>query len=97
MRNRRIVALTKVDCLLLPKLWLFQRNTANIWTRIQHYLEKKVFLYLFYHLTCYYIKLYIYSLEFGPMNILHIYFIISLLTTGIINHYYKLKSIFSMH
>ncbi|XP_050672669.1 uncharacterized protein LOC126970636 isoform X2 [Leptidea sinapis] len=42
MRDRRIVALTHVDCMLLPMIWLLQRNTANIWTRIQHYLEKKV-------------------------------------------------------
>lgn len=42
MRDRRIVALTPVDCMLLPKIWLLQRNTANIWSRIQHYLEKKV-------------------------------------------------------
>ncbi|CAH2092055.1 unnamed protein product [Euphydryas editha] len=42
MRDRRIVALTPVNCMLLPKIWLLQRNTANIWTRIQHYLEKKI-------------------------------------------------------
>ncbi|XP_072941803.1 uncharacterized protein [Epargyreus clarus] len=42
MRDRRIVALTPVECMLLPKIWLLQRNTANIWTRIQHYLEKKI-------------------------------------------------------
>ncbi|VVC98796.1 unnamed protein product [Leptidea sinapis] len=42
MRDRRIVALTHVDCMLLPMIWLLQRNTANIWTRIQHYLEKKI-------------------------------------------------------
>ncbi|XP_041972647.1 uncharacterized protein LOC121728546 [Aricia agestis] len=42
MRDRRIVALTPVTCMLLPKIWLLQRNTANIWSRIQHYLEKKI-------------------------------------------------------
>ncbi|XP_050342223.1 uncharacterized protein LOC126768255 isoform X1 [Nymphalis io] len=42
MRDRRIVALTPVSCMLLPKIWLLQRNTANIWSRIQHYLEKKI-------------------------------------------------------
>lgn len=42
MRDRRILALTPVECLLLPKIWLLQRNTANIWTRIQYFLEKKV-------------------------------------------------------
>ncbi|XP_045526961.1 cAMP-dependent protein kinase regulatory subunit-like isoform X2 [Pieris brassicae] len=42
MRDRRIVALTPVACMLLPKIWLLQRNTANIWTRIEHYLEKKI-------------------------------------------------------
>ncbi|KAJ8727038.1 hypothetical protein PYW08_015435 [Mythimna loreyi] len=42
MRDRRIVALTPVDCMLMPKMWLLQRNTANIWSRIQHFLEKKI-------------------------------------------------------
>ncbi|CAB3236146.1 unnamed protein product [Arctia plantaginis] len=42
MRDRRIVALTPVECMLMPKIWLLQRNTANIWTRIRHYLEKKI-------------------------------------------------------
>ncbi|CAH0669114.1 unnamed protein product [Spodoptera exigua] len=42
MRDRRIIALTPVDCMLLPKMWLLQRNTANIWSRIQHFLEKKI-------------------------------------------------------
>ncbi|XP_069355156.1 uncharacterized protein [Maniola hyperantus] len=42
MRDRRIVALTPVSCMLLPKIWLLQRNTANIWSRIQHYLENKI-------------------------------------------------------
>ncbi|XP_075972477.1 uncharacterized protein LOC142974199 [Anticarsia gemmatalis] len=42
MRDRRIVALTRVDCMLMPKIWLLQRNTANIWTRIQHYLTRKI-------------------------------------------------------
>ncbi|CAH0628815.1 unnamed protein product [Chrysodeixis includens] len=42
MRDRRIIALTPVDCMLMPKIWLLQRNTANIWSRIQHYLEKKI-------------------------------------------------------
>ncbi|XP_049864907.1 uncharacterized protein LOC126366048 isoform X2 [Pectinophora gossypiella] len=42
MRDRRIVALTPVNCILMPKVWLLQRNTANIWTRIQYYLEKKI-------------------------------------------------------
>ncbi|XP_073965373.1 uncharacterized protein [Choristoneura fumiferana] len=42
MRDRRIIALTPVNCMLLPKIWLLQRNTANIWSRIQHYLEKKI-------------------------------------------------------
>ncbi|PZC76824.1 hypothetical protein B5X24_HaOG204059 [Helicoverpa armigera] len=42
MRDRRIVAVTPVDCMLMPKMWLLQRNTANIWSRIQHFLEKKI-------------------------------------------------------
>lgn len=42
MRDRRILALAPVECLLFPKIWLLQRNTANIWTRIQYFLEKKV-------------------------------------------------------
>ncbi|KAI5641123.1 hypothetical protein NE865_06592 [Phthorimaea operculella] len=42
MRDRRIVAMTPVTCMLIPKMWLLQHNTANIWTRIQYYLQKKI-------------------------------------------------------
>ncbi|KAJ2950588.1 hypothetical protein O0L34_g8839 [Tuta absoluta] len=42
MRDRRIVALTPVSCMLIPKMWLLQHNHANIWTRIQYYLQKKI-------------------------------------------------------
>ncbi|XP_014355549.2 uncharacterized protein LOC106708529 [Papilio machaon] len=42
MRDRRIIALTPVDCMLLPSIWLLQKNTANIWFRIKHYLDKKI-------------------------------------------------------
>ncbi|CAH1635240.1 unnamed protein product [Spodoptera littoralis] len=42
MRDRRIIALTPVDCMLMPKMWLLQRNTANIWSRIEHFLDKKI-------------------------------------------------------
>ncbi|GBP03790.1 hypothetical protein EVAR_2503_1 [Eumeta japonica] len=42
MRDRRVVALTPVECLLLPSVWLMRHNTANIWTRIRHYLDKKI-------------------------------------------------------
>lgn len=48
MRDRRIVAITPVECMLMPKIWLLQRNTANIWTRIRHYLEKKVCVLLYF-------------------------------------------------
>ncbi|KAI5646335.1 cyclic nucleotide-binding domain-containing protein [Phthorimaea operculella] len=41
MRDRRIVAITRVDCMVLPLVWLLQKNTANIWSRVKHYLEKK--------------------------------------------------------
>lgn len=46
MRDRRIIALTDLQCMLIPKVWLLQKNTANIWTRIEHYLKKKVRNYL---------------------------------------------------
>ncbi|GBP03796.1 hypothetical protein EVAR_2506_1 [Eumeta japonica] len=42
MRDRRIVALTTVECMLLPKVWLMQHNIINIWTRIENYLGKKI-------------------------------------------------------
>ncbi|KAJ2951790.1 hypothetical protein O0L34_g13955 [Tuta absoluta] len=42
MRDRRIVATTRVDCMVLPLVWLLQKNTANIWSRVRHYLEKKI-------------------------------------------------------
>ncbi|XP_011558935.3 uncharacterized protein LOC105389509 [Plutella xylostella] len=42
IRDRRIVALTETRCLLLPLVYLYQRNTAGIWTRIRHYLDRKI-------------------------------------------------------
>ncbi|XP_048481143.1 protein phosphatase 2C and cyclic nucleotide-binding/kinase domain-containing protein [Plutella xylostella] len=42
MRDRRVVAAARVACMLLPKVWLLQKNTTNIWTRVQRYLERKI-------------------------------------------------------
>lgn len=40
--SRRIIAVNKVMCMLLPKHWLWQKNNSNIWGRVKHFLEKKI-------------------------------------------------------
>lgn len=42
MKNRRIIATGDVHCLLLPQHWLWQWNPANIWSRIKHFLDRKI-------------------------------------------------------
>ncbi|XP_051172498.1 uncharacterized protein LOC127288852 [Leptopilina boulardi] len=41
MRNRRIVSLTDVRCLLIPRYWLLKQNRANIWERVKLFLNSK--------------------------------------------------------
>ncbi|XP_043469974.1 uncharacterized protein LOC122503478 [Leptopilina heterotoma] len=41
MRNRRIVSLTDVKCLLIPRYWLLKQNRANIWERVKLFLNSK--------------------------------------------------------
>lgn len=40
--TRRIVAVTKVRCLIIPRYWLYRQNTANIWTRIKLFLHNRI-------------------------------------------------------
>lgn len=40
--NRRIVALTYTECMLIPRYWLLQKNIGNIWNRIQQYLTTHI-------------------------------------------------------
>ncbi|KAK9694810.1 Cyclic nucleotide-binding domain [Popillia japonica] len=43
MRRRRIVAMSDtVECLLIPRYWLFQNDNTNLWTRIQQYLDTNI-------------------------------------------------------
>ncbi|KAF7991688.1 hypothetical protein HCN44_010489 [Aphidius gifuensis] len=41
MDNRRVISLTPVRCLLIPKNWLFKYNRSNIWKRIELFLNSK--------------------------------------------------------
>ncbi|KAK0183117.1 hypothetical protein PV327_001187 [Microctonus hyperodae] len=41
MRNRRIVSLTPVRCLLVPRYWLLEHNRANIWERVKVFMNSK--------------------------------------------------------
>lgn len=41
MDNRRVLSLTPVRCLLIPKNWLFKYNRSNIWKRIELFLNSK--------------------------------------------------------
>ncbi|KAB0799839.1 hypothetical protein PPYR_07719 [Photinus pyralis] len=40
--NRRVVAVTNVECLLIPRYWLMQRNIGNIWNRVKQYLNSHI-------------------------------------------------------
>lgn len=37
--KRRVVALSKVRCLIIPRYWLLRQNMDNIWTRIKLFLQ----------------------------------------------------------
>ncbi|XP_011301105.1 uncharacterized protein [Fopius arisanus] len=41
MRNRRIVSMTPVRCLLVPRYWLFEHNRGNIWERVKLFMNMK--------------------------------------------------------
>lgn len=41
MRNRRIISLTPVRCLLVPRYWLLEHNRANIWERVKVFMNSK--------------------------------------------------------
>ena len=41
MRNRRIVSMTQVRCLLIPRYWLLEQNRANIWERVKLFMNSK--------------------------------------------------------
>lgn len=43
LKRRRVVAMSDyVECLLIPRYWLYQHNRSNIWTRIQQYLDSRI-------------------------------------------------------
>ncbi|XP_019700446.1 uncharacterized protein LOC105190731 isoform X2 [Harpegnathos saltator] len=41
MLHRRIVAITSVRCLLIPRYWLLEQNRANIWGRVRLFIDSK--------------------------------------------------------
>ncbi|XP_024945999.1 cyclic nucleotide-binding domain-containing protein 2-like [Cephus cinctus] len=41
MMNRRIVSITRMKCLLVPRYWLLEHNRANIWERVKLFLDSK--------------------------------------------------------
>ncbi|XP_043665208.1 uncharacterized protein LOC122627780 [Vespula pensylvanica] len=41
MDNRRIVSITPVRCLLIPRYWLMKHNYANIWHRVRLFMDSK--------------------------------------------------------
>ncbi|GLH08783.1 uncharacterized protein GBIM_13959 [Gryllus bimaculatus] len=42
MEQRRVTALTPVECMLLPRYWLEQNNVANVWERVRLYLNRSI-------------------------------------------------------
>ncbi|KAF7405078.1 hypothetical protein HZH66_003984 [Vespula vulgaris] len=41
MNNRRIVSISPVRCLLIPRYWLMKHNHANIWHRVRLFMDSK--------------------------------------------------------
>ncbi|XP_032668375.1 uncharacterized protein LOC116842787 [Odontomachus brunneus] len=41
MLHRRIVAITSMRCLLIPRYWLLEQNRANIWGRVKLFIDSK--------------------------------------------------------
>ncbi|XP_037967698.2 uncharacterized protein LOC105391233 [Plutella xylostella] len=41
-RDRFIIALERVTCLLLPRLWLEQRDPTSNWPRVRRYLDRNI-------------------------------------------------------
>lgn len=44
MQDRSIVARNQVQCMLIPRYWLFMKhqNTGNVWQRVKMYLEQAI-------------------------------------------------------
>nr|CAD7413192.1 unnamed protein product [Timema poppensis] len=42
MQDRRVIAVSKVECLLIPQYWIMQHNRANIWVRIRQFLDQNI-------------------------------------------------------
>ncbi|XP_018340715.1 PREDICTED: uncharacterized protein LOC108747623 [Trachymyrmex septentrionalis] len=41
MLHRRVVAITPVQCFLIPRYWLLEHNRANIWGRVKLFMDLK--------------------------------------------------------
>ncbi|XP_011500873.1 PREDICTED: uncharacterized protein LOC105364592 [Ceratosolen solmsi marchali] len=42
MKNRHVVSLSPITCLMIPLYWLLKHNRANIWTRVKNFLNDKL-------------------------------------------------------
>lgn len=42
LKHRRVVAVNDVQCLLIPKYWLMQKNKGNIWNKIAQFLTTHI-------------------------------------------------------
>lgn len=42
LKHRRIVALTPVECMLIPKYWIYERNIGNVWSKVVQYLNSHI-------------------------------------------------------
>ncbi|XP_047096659.1 uncharacterized protein LOC124709055 [Schistocerca piceifrons] len=42
LTDRRIIALTPVECLLCPRYWIMQNNKANLWVRIKRFVDRRL-------------------------------------------------------
>lgn len=40
--HRNVIAKTKVQCLLIPRFWLVQKQKDNVWNYIKHFLDSHI-------------------------------------------------------
>lgn len=41
-KHRRIVATTPVECMLIPRYWIYQKNIGNVWSKVAQYLNTHI-------------------------------------------------------
>lgn len=42
LKHRRVVAVSPVECMLIPTYWIYQRNIGNVWSKVAQYLNTHI-------------------------------------------------------